>query len=217
MPTSFRSLLVGDADGAYWIDDDKSLLRITPGAQAPELLRELDDEVVEPRHLLARGEYMYFSLGYEGSTIQRIRKDGTGASELVATDEAISGLAVTSDALYYATQILTGRIAACPLDDCKAGAATLASNQRWPKETQIDSNEAFWLSNKTFSGGLALATLSSCELPDCASVKQRASDIPVDDINDEFSRGPTFIVSEEAVVWLARFGLSGTSFWGSPR
>lgn len=217
LPSTFRSLLVGDADGAYWIDDDKSLLRITPSAEAPELLRELDDELVEARHLLARGDYMYFSLGDVVSTIRRVRKDGTDPSELVATDEEISGLAVTSDAIYYSTQILTGRIAECQLVGCQTGASTLAANQRWPKETQVDGNEAFWLSSSTFSDRVAYATLSSCELPDCVSVMQRANDVPVDNITDQYSRGPTFAVSQQAVVWLARYGTFGTSFWKSPR
>jgi hypothetical protein len=221
LPTTFGSLLVGDEDGAYWIDEDKSLLRIAPSAATPERLRSLADEIAEqilgPRHLLARGEYMYFSLGYDVSTIHRVHKDGTGASEVLATDEEISGLAVTPDAIYYPTQILTGRIAQCPPDGCTVGARTLAANQRWPKETQIDGSEAFWLSSATFSDNVAYATLSSCELPDCASVKQRASDIPIRDLSDEYSRGPTFAVSPQALVWLAPDGDFGTSFWRSSR
>lgn len=217
LPSTFDSLLVGDADGAYWIDADKSLLRITPGAEAPERLQQLQGDVVNARHLLARGDYMYFSQGVAVSTVHRVRKDGTAPVELLATDEAVSGLAVTSDALYYSTQILTGRIAECPPDDCATGASTLIANQRWPKETLIDGNSAFWLSSATFSEGRAHATLSSCELPDCASVTPRVSDVPLRDISDEFSGGPAFAVNQQSVVWLDQLRWSGNSFWRSPR
>ncbi len=218
LATRWHTGLAGDADGAYWIDADQSLMRMAPNAEAPERVRNLASDLVAPQLLSAHGEYLYYNyIEYSArlSSIRRVRKDGTSPSELVVTDDAISGLSVAADGLYYPSQLLAGRIVKCPVDDCAAGGTTIAANQRWPKGILVDGNEAFWLNNPRFSGQTPHAALLSCRLPECASVNERVADFPAVGgtyVVDATGLGPMFAVNRESIVWLEGFHGFGSRF-----
>jgi len=216
-PTRIRSRLTGDGDGgAYWFEYGASLMRISAGAQTAEIVRDLATEGVAPQDLAVQGDFVYFNdVGYATSSIRRIHKDGTSASELLVTDDVIADFSVNADALYYTSQILTGQIVECSIGDCAGSSATLVGNQRWPEGVQVDGAEAFWLNNQRFSqtptnATLSHATLLSCVLPDCASVEERVRDFPVEGLRFAYT-GPKFAVSRQAVVWLEQFHGIGTS------
>jgi hypothetical protein len=214
VPTQIRSRVTGDTKGgAYWIDNEMSLMRIAADADAPEPVRVLAGEALDPQHLCVRDDYVYFNDqgGASSSSIRRLPVDGSSASELVATDDMITGFAVTADALYYPSQILTGHIIECPLPGCQAGGRTLVANQRWPEGVQVHGNQAFWVNNQRFSERGTLAALATCVLPDCASVKELVLDFPVHGIVDYQHEGAKFAVGSRAVVWLERFHGIGSS------
>lgn len=216
--TDVRGAIAGDGEGVvYWFDQNGSLMRIAAGASSAERVREGANELSDPLSLSVQGDYIYFNdLGSGSSSIRRVRKDGTGAAELVVTDDEIWDFSVTDDAIYYASEILTGRVVECPLDDCLAGGTTLAANQRYPEGVQVDRNEVFWLNNQRFSRlenntRQSLATLLSCVLPDCASVQKRLSDVALDGSIPVQHLGPRFAFSSNAVVWLEQFHGAGAS------
>ena len=219
MPTGIHGRVTGDAQGgAYWFDSNASLMRITPEARAAERVRDLVGEFSDTENLAVQGDYVYFNdLSYATSSVRRVRKDGTSTSELVVTDDMITAFSVTADAIYYASQILTGHIVQCPLDDCSAGGNTLVANQRWPEEVQIHGNEAFWLTHHRFSNPVTHAALSSCMLPDCASVKERLSDLAVDGVVPYQQEGPKYAVGSRAIIWLEQFPGSWSSLRRLPR
>jgi len=201
--------LVGTPEGAYWIDTEKALMRMAPNAEAPELVRSLADELIEPQRLSAQGDYLYFS-DVPGESIRRVRKDGTRPTELVVEDDAIGGLSASSDAIYYPSQLLAGRIVQCPGGDCTAGGAILANNQRWPAEVQVQESEAFWLVNTSFSDSGHRSAVSSCSLPDCTSVRDRVSSLVRRAPNFSIRvPGTTFAVNRESVLWVEPFEMSG--------
>jgi len=214
VPTLVRGGVTGDGEGgAYWFDREGALMRIAANSPAAERVRDCAGEIGEPSSGVARGDYLYFS---DVSSVRRIRKDGTRAPELLATDDMIFGLGLAADAVYYASQVLTGRIVQCPVDGCTTGGRTLAANQRWPEGVQINGTEAFWLNNQRFSQAptnatLSHATLRSCALPDCAAVNDRVSDLLLDGVIRYENAGPKFAVSSRAIVWLEQFHGIGTS------
>jgi hypothetical protein len=217
IPTAINSALAVDAEGGvYWIDHEQaSLLRITAELDAPERVREWVTEWADVVGLAVQGEYVY--IAERAGSIERFRKDGTGSAEPIATDETLVALTVTADSIYYASQILTGRVVKCPLAGCAAGSDTLIDNQRWPEGVQVEGNEAFWLTNPRFSEGFTHAMLHSCLLPDCTAAQVRVSDLPGTEIVDYQQQGPTFAVNRHAIVWLQPFHESGTSFRRLPR
>lgn len=202
--------LAADSEGVYWIDREKSsLMRLTAGIETPEPVRDLNAEMGDGASLAARGDYLY--VGSNNETIQRFRKDGAGDLELIATDEMVVAFAVTADDIYYSSQLLTGRVVRCPLAGCAANGQTLAANQRWPEEIQVEGNEAFWLTNPHFSQNVTHSTLHSCQLPECASVQERVPDLPGNDIVNYQQQGSTFAVSQRALVWLEPISPNGTN------
>jgi hypothetical protein len=208
LSSQYRSCLAGDIDGVYWLDADKSLLRMRPDAEAPEYVRSLADEAIEPVGMLASGDYIYLAgYGNDIESVRRVRKDGTGDSELVLTDEHIGGFSMGSDAIYYTSRILTGRVAKCPLDGCGAGGSTLAASQRWPEGIQVSGSDVFWVNNSRPTANGTHASISSCELPDCALVQKRVSDFPHFTSNSPDEA--RFVVNRQVIVWLEPYR-SGT-------
>jgi hypothetical protein len=197
------SCLATDGDALYWVDRDKTLQRLDLKTDAAGRVRELTDQVAQPDRLAVNGDYLYVT-DVEAAlpNIQRVRKDGTRGAELVIEDDAISGLSAVGDSIYYPSRILSGRIVKCAPADCASGAVTLAYNQRWPSEIRVDGDEAFWLTDTRFSYQPANSTLSSCRLPDCASVQSRVADFPLNSIADYASRDASFAVDPQSIVWL---------------
>jgi hypothetical protein len=202
-------------DGVYWVDHEQSsLMRFAVDIDAPESVRGIVTELGGTLALAVHGDYVY--VADQAETISRFRKDGTGVREPIATDDMLVAFTVAADGVYYSSQLLTGRIARCPLTGCVATGETLVDNQRWPEGVQVEGNEAFWLTNPRFSENLTHATLHSCRLPDCSSVQERVGDLTTTDIVDSSSQGPTFAVSQRAIVWLEPLR-DGTSFRRLPR
>lgn len=211
IPTAIYGPMAADNDGGiYWVDHEQSsLMRITPDMEAPEPVRGFVTELGETMGVAAHGDYVYVT--EHAQTISRFRKDGTGILEPIATDEMLIAFTITADGIYYASQLLTGRVVHCPLAGCATGGDTLVDNQRWPEGIQVEGNEAFWLTNPRFSGRWTEATLHSCLLPDCASVEERVRDLPTSEIVDYQLQGPTFAVNRQAIVWLQPLDQVGTT------
>ena len=189
------------ADGAYvyWVDVARSLQRLGAGQETAERVRSL--ETGQTGRLEVHGDFAYFA-DAGGTTISRARVDGSGDVEVVATDNRINGLAVASDSFYYPTQILTGQILECPLSGCTVQNSVLAANQRWPAAVRVVDDEAFWLISRTSSPATS-ASLESCKLPDCASVKEWVNDFPSTTNSSPTSGDDAhpFAVNRDSLVW----------------
>jgi hypothetical protein len=210
VPTAIASNLAADSEGGvYWINRDQSaLMHLAAEAQAPEHVRSLPIELRYNADIAVHEDYVYVSADNE--KMSRFRRDGAGEVEPVATDEMLSSFTLTNDSIYYASQILTGRIVQCPLTGCAEGSDTVVGNQRWPEAIQVDGSEAFWLTNPRFSQKLTHASLQSCLLPDCTVVNERVSDLPATEIVDYQPQSPRFGVNQQSIVWLESFRADGS-------
>jgi hypothetical protein len=202
--------LAASSPYVYWSDTrthvdttskrrERSLWRLRSGEETAELVQAM--EVEETARLAVREEHAYFT-DQAGTTVSRVRVDGSGEVEVVAADNRINGLAVARDGLYYSTQILTGQIVQCPLSGCTAPASVLVANQRWPSAVGITDDEAFWLVGRGLSSA-STASLESCKLPACAPVTERARDFP-SNLATLDNRRP-FAVNRDSVVWMETF------------
>lgn len=198
--------VAADDEGVYWLDFDRQLMRRAHDAEAASLIQDLLGVSLDSG-LMAHDDHVYFiTTGYDdSSSIRRVRKDGTGAPEPVAIDQNISGFSFASDSLYYLTQVLTGRVAKCALEGCATESSTLTADQRWPGAIQVAGNEVFWLTNAQWSVRTGKATLMSCLLPDCATLKTRLVDFPFAYRKRE---DQIFAVNEQSIVWLENPGSS---------
>ena len=200
-----RGCLTSDGDALYWVDRDKALQRLSLNGDAPEQVRELPGQIVTPDRLVANGGYLYLSdaeADLHLPSIHRVRKDGTSDAELVVEDDSISGLSAVGDSIYYPSQILSGRIVKCAPDDCAKASITLVDNQRWPSELRVEGDEAFWLTHARFAYHPINSNLSSCRLPDCASVQIRAGDLPQQGAAEYAYLDNSFAVGPQWLVWL---------------
>ena len=197
--------LTADEDGVYWFDFAHNLFHGGLNAPAPTALGNVGLDV-DSSSLTAWGEHLYFvASDNDSSSVRRVRKDGTSASEVVATDRAISGFSLGQDSLFYVSRILTGRVAQCSPEGCSAGTSTLADNQRWPGTVRVEGNEVFWLNHTPWDYVKSKATLMSCLLPECATPKTRLVEFPMSD-----PEGQNFAVNQDSIVWLE--GAPGAGF-----
>jgi hypothetical protein len=211
VPTHVSSNLAGDGEGGvYFIDQEQSsVMHLAADGEAPERVQSFASGLGYNADIAAKEDYVYF--GPDDQTISRFRRDGEGVVEAIATDEMLATFTVTADSIFYASQLLTGKIVKCPLAGCAQGSDTLVANQRWPEEVLVQGNEAFWLTNPRFSESLTHATLQSCVLPECASVHERVRDLPTTEIVDHQPQSPRFAVNGQSIVWMQSFRTDGSS------
>jgi hypothetical protein len=192
--------LAADDDGVYWFDFERKLMRGATSAAAPSVVRDMREGAQTLSNLALHGDHIYF-LGSDpdSSSVRRVRKDGTTDPEPVAADQNVSGFSLTTDTVYYLSQILTGRVATCSLEDCATGTSTLAANQRWPGAIRVEGNEVFWLNNTDWRYDNSKATLVSCLLPDCSPTQTRFVELSMARNVDQ---NQVFAVNQDSIVWL---------------
>lgn len=211
VPSKVSSNLAADGEGGvYFIDHEQSsLMHLAADGEAPERVQSFAIGLGYNADIAVQNDYLYVAPDHH--TMSRLQIDGAGLVEPIATDEMLAAFTLTADSIYYASQILTGRIVRCPLAGCTQGGDTVVDKQRWPEEVLVEGNEAFWLTNPRFSEPLTHAALQSCVLPDCASVHERVSDLPTTEIVDHQPQSPRFAVNRQSIVWLQSFHMYGSS------
>jgi hypothetical protein len=114
----------------------------------------------------AQGDYIYWLGWARSSAVQRTRKDGTGAIEVLAENLDIAphaGLALDATHVYWSEGTLYGSILRCPLSGCVGAPEVFAAPIRSPTTLQLDGARLYW-QHDTMSLGLAV---SSCSLGAC--------------------------------------------------
>jgi hypothetical protein len=120
----------------------------------------------------------------------RIRKDGSGAPEVIVQDSIVGGVAVSVTGVYFTTRVLTGALRRCPLTGCQGPGDVVVSGQRWPAGVHADSEAAyFWLIAPGTSTSTMPSTLVTCQLPDGGGVRTLAQGL-------EFDQDFTFATSD---------------------
>lgn len=192
-----QSELAGDSKYLYWVDSELGLVRLGRDAAALEPLRAFSEGVTAHK-LAVGGDYVYFS-DRADETIYRARKDGTSDAEVVAIENHLSALAADDDALYYTTNLLTGRIVECRLGDCASSSSRVVAEQRWPLQLEVQGHEVFWLTDLA-SAFTSRVMLKSCSLLDCAgpAERQEFSILPGTPYSDG---GHNFAVNQRFVFW----------------
>jgi len=191
-----------DTDTVYWLDGDQTVQRLKPNTDVPERVHGPIADLLIADHLVVGEDHLYISGSSADLTnIRRVRKDGTGSVELVVEDEAISSLSAVGDSIYYASEILPGRIVKCAPDDCARSAVTL-TNQRWPMELRVAGDEAFWLAQTRTPDYPRNSDISTCRLPDCDPVEIRVANFALEQANNDPHLHPHFAIGQEWLIWL---------------
>lgn len=212
MASTFSSDLTWDPEHVYWIDIDGHLMRWRAGESSALQLADLGYQAGQ--HVVVANDSVYFS-DSTGQTISRLPKDGSGAPEIVATGDHISGVALKEQTLYYTSKLLAGSVRSCPSANCQQNADVLVSNQRWPTSLLVQANDAFWVNQigiRDVGSGQPVGALLGCRVPTCTEPRTWATDFILPDLLEysDFETGSRFVITQHFVLWLER-----ASFWGS--
>ena len=201
VPASSLALAV-DETHVYWIDDQGYVMRLAPGAREPELVWDLNPELlaVQPRAAVGK-DFFFFE---QHDAIYAVRKDGTAGAQLVVKDPHIADLEARGEDLYYSTRLLTGSINRCEATRCADTRAAVASGQPWPLELHVANDAAFWLNQRPIVGETSHASLTSCALPDCSAVQKWGIEFVVNHIDPDLTPF-SFALNQRYVVWVERF------------
>jgi hypothetical protein len=206
VPASSQTVAT-DGEHAYWIDAQRYVMRISPGATQPELVRDLNPELyaLQPRAAVGKDHFFYT----EKDEVYAVRKDGTGDRQLVLKEENLSDLGVSGEELYYSTRLLTGSINHCQADQCANTRGAIASAQPWTIAVHVTGDEVFWLNQRPKMTDPLIASLLSCALPGCESVRQWSVDF-VTNHSDPADAPFSFAVNQRYLVWVERFQQLGS-------
>jgi len=193
---SVVQVLAGDDEYAYWLDG-ANFMRLAPGSATPELVRRDEAHLFGGPLYVSTSSVYFTSVRSDG--IYRMAKDGQTDAELFASDQDIADISVNRDALFYTSNILTGRVVRCELDDCGAGTSRVAAVQRWPSEVHATESELFWLNEVTSSSRGTKGSLASCALPACDSVRQWGLDFTIESSSPKLN---SVAVNDRYVVYV---------------
>jgi hypothetical protein len=194
--------LAADQEHVYWIDAQRYVMRLAPGASEPELVRDLNPELyaLQPRAAVGDDAFYY----NQNQEFYAVRKDGTSGPQLVVKDRHIADFAASGAELFYSTRLLTGRINRCQAAACTDTRQAIAKSQSWPLEVHVANDEAFWLNQLPVLADKNHASLASCVLPGCENVRQWGIEFETNHyspLQTPFS----FALNRRYVVWVERF------------
>lgn len=100
---TMASRLAADEESLFWIAETNVMRASIPGLAARKVVATIDVPPSWRGDITLDGDYVYWTTGTEGGSVQRAKKDGTGTVDTLASGLAIPiGIAVDEGHVYWA-------------------------------------------------------------------------------------------------------------------